>query len=89
MKNEIKYAHGGNVFKNEDTQVTYFVEQRPDGVWTIFSEGPQWSRRDEYEYGFASESDAIDIAKIEAGITHEEDPEAYFFRKTEYAKGGK
>lgn len=88
MKNEIKYAHGGNVFKNEDTQVTYFVEQRPDGVWTIFSEGPQWSRRDEYEYGFASESDAIDIAKIEAGITHEEDPEAYFFRKTEYAKGG-
>jgi hypothetical protein len=88
MKNEIKYAHGGNVFKNEDTQVTYFVEQHPDGVWTIFSEGPQWSRRDEYEYGFASESDAIDIAKIEAGITHEEDPEAYFFRKTEYAKGG-
>lgn len=88
MKNEIRYAHGGNVFKNKETDVTYFVEQRPNGVWTIYSEGPQWSRREEYEYGFASESDAIDIAKIEAGITIEEDPEAYFFRRTEYAKGG-
>lgn len=88
MKNEIRYAHGGNVFKNKETNVTYFVEQRPDGVWTIYSEGPQWSRREEYVYGFASESDAIDIAKLEAGITHEEDPEAYFFRRTEFATGG-
>ena len=88
MKNEIRYANGGNVFKNKETNVTYFVEQRPDGVWTIYSEGPQWSRREEYVYGFASESDAIDIAKLEAGITHEEDPEAYFFRRTEYATGG-
>lgn len=88
MKNQVKYTHGGNVFTNKETKVKYSVEQRPDGIWTIYSEGPQWSRRDEYEYGFASESDAIDIAKIEAGITNEEDPEGYFFRKTEWSTGG-
>lgn len=76
-------AKVNNVFKDQKTGVIYSVEQRPDGVWTIFSEGPQWSRRDEFKYGFRSEADAIDSAKFQAGITTEEDPEAYFFRETE------
>jgi hypothetical protein len=84
---EDKMATGGNVFKDERDGTTYFVEKRPDGIWTIFSEGPQWSRRDEYEYGFASEEDAIDIAKLHAGITTEDDPEAYFM-STQYGDGG-
>ena len=84
---EGKMATGGNVFKDDRDGTTYFVEKRPDGIWTIFSEGPQWSRRDEYQYGFASEEDAIDIAKLHAGITTEDDPEAYFMR-TQYGNGG-
>jgi hypothetical protein len=96
MKNEIRYSQGGGteslVFKNDNPksqwyETTFFVEQMPNGVWSIYSENPKWEKRLEYEYGFASKEDAIDIAKINAGVMNEDDPESYFMSR-EFADGG-
>lgn len=96
MKNEIKYSQGGEteglVFKNENPRsnwfgTTFYVEQMPNGIWSIYSENPKWEKRLEYEYGFASKEDAIDIAKINADIIKEDDPESYFMSR-EFGDGG-
>ena len=96
MKNEIKYSQGGEteglVFKNENPKsnwfgTTFYVEQMPNGIWSIYSENPKWEKRLEYEYGFASKEDAIDIAKINADIIKEDDPESYFMSR-EFGDGG-
>lgn len=96
MENEIRYSQGGGteslVFKNESPRsnwfaTTFYVEQMPNGIWSIYSENPKWEKRLEYEYGFASKEDAIDIAKINADIIKENDPESYFMSR-EYGDGG-
>jgi len=96
MKNEIIYSKGGEteslVFKNENPNDSYFgttfyVEQMPNGIWSIYSENPKWKKRLEYEYGFASKEDAIDIAKINADIMNEDEPESYFMSR-EFGDGG-
>jgi hypothetical protein len=96
MKNEIRYSKGGGteslVFKNENPKsnwfgTTFYVEQMPNGIWSIYSENPKWEKRLEYEYGFASKEDAIDIAKINAGVMNEDDPESYYMSR-EFAIGG-
>jgi hypothetical protein len=96
MENEIRYSQGGEteglVFKNENPNdqyfgTTFYVEQMPNGIWSIYSENPKWEKRLEYEYGFASKEDAIDIAKINADIMNEDDPESYFMSR-EFGDGG-
>ena len=52
-------------------------------MWTIFSESPNWERRNEYPSGFASKEDAISIAKLDAGIEKEIDPEGAFMWENE------
>jgi hypothetical protein len=64
-------------FKDEEDAV-YSVEQDSNGKWTIFSESPDWKRRNEYPSGFATKEDAIMIAKLDAGIETETDPEEAF-----------
>lgn len=70
------------VFKDKKYDITYSVEQRPDGRWTIYAESPNFKKNDQYApSGLASKEDAIDLAKLSAGITKEEDPEALFMQK--------
>lgn len=83
-----KFSHGGNIFKNEKTNITYMVEQRPDGRWTVYSESENWEKTDDYApSGLASKEDAISLAKLSAGLTKEDDPEEYFM-SNEFGLGG-
>ena len=76
------------IFKSKKYDITYSVEQRPDGRWTVFAESPNFEKNDQYApSGLASKEDAIDLAKLSAGITKEEDPEKVFLA-TEFADGG-
>jgi hypothetical protein len=70
-------------FTNKEDGSVYTVEQDEKGVWTIFSESPNWERRNEYPSGFASKEDAISIAKLDAGIEKEIDPEGAFMWENE------
>jgi hypothetical protein len=75
------------VFKDKKYDITYSVEQRPDGRWTVYAESPNFKKNDQYApSGLASKEDAIDLAKLSAGITKEEDPEALFMQKNEGIK---
>lgn len=77
------------VFKSNKYEITYSVEQRPDGRWTVYAESPNFEKNDQYApSGLASKEDAIDLAKLSAGVTKEEDPEAIFMSK-EFEDGGK
>ena len=67
-------------FTNTEDGSVYTVEQDSKGVWTVFSESPNWERRNEYEYGLASKEDAILMAKLESGNKKEVDPEGAFMR---------
>jgi hypothetical protein len=70
-------------FTDKEDGAVYTVEQDEKGVWTIFSESPNWERRNEYPSGFASKEDAISIAKLDAGIEKEIDPEGAFMWENE------
>jgi hypothetical protein len=70
-------------FINTEYGITYTVEQDEKGIWTVFSESKNWERRNEYPSGFASKEDAISIAKLEAGVEKEVDPEGAFMREQE------
>lgn len=67
---------------NEDGSI-YTVEKDDKGFWTVFSESKDWAKRNEYPSGFASKEDAISIAKLEAGVEKEVDPEGAFMREQE------
>ena len=84
------YAGGGELsFKDEDNNILYTIEQDSKGIWTIFSVSDDWEKRNEYPSGFESKEDAIMVAKLEAGIEKEDDPEEWFMNKFDkYATGG-
>jgi hypothetical protein len=76
-------------FKDKENDVLYTVEKDENGKWTVFSVSPKWNKRNEYPYAFTSKEDAIMIAKLDAGIEKEEDPEKKFMNKFDkYAEGG-
>lgn len=84
-----KFKDGGNIFVNKKYNITYSVEQRPDGRWTVYAESPNFEKNDQYApVGLASKEDAIDLAMLSAGIKKEADPESYFMRR-EFKHGGK
>lgn len=76
-------------FTDKEDGAVYTVEKDDKGVWTVFSKSSQWAKRNEYPSGFASKEDAVSIAKLEAGIEKEEDPEGKFMNKFDkFEKGG-
>lgn len=76
-------------FKDKINDVLYTVEKDEKGKWTVFSVSPKWEKRNEYPSAFTSKEDAIMIAKLDAGITKETDPEGQFMRnKDNFEKGG-
>lgn len=76
-------------FKDEENDVFYTVEQDENGKWTVYSVSPKWNKRNEYPSAFTSKEDAIMIAKLDAGIEKEEDPEKKFMNKFDkFAEGG-
>ena len=83
-----KFENGGNVYVDKKYNITYSVEQRPDGRWTVYAESPNFEKNDQYApSGLASKEDAIDLAMLSAGVRKEEDPESYFMRR-EFKNGG-
>ena len=83
-----KFENGGNVYLDKNYNITYSVEQRPDGRWTVYAESPNFEKNDQYApSGLASKEDAIDLAMLSAGVRKEEDPESYFMRR-EFKNGG-
>ena len=83
-----KFKDGGNVYIDKKYNITYSVEQRPDGRWTVYAESPNFEKNDQYApSGLASKEDAIDLAMLSAGVRKEEDPESYFMRR-EFKNGG-
>lgn len=62
---------GGEVYTDEDG-IKYYVGQKENGVWTVFSDfETKWKKRDEFEGGLSSKEDAIHIAKVMAGLISE------------------
>lgn len=88
---KLKYATGGEVgemvFKNEKYHITYEVKSSPTkkGVWVVIETSPDW--KESFSYSFTSKKDAMNYAKISAGVKNENDPEKDFMQD-EYAQGG-
>jgi len=77
------------VFVDQKNNITYRVAKRPDGRWTVYADSAYFQNSDQYApSGLASREDAIDLAKLSAGIKNENDPEAYFMND-EFKYGGK
>jgi len=87
---------GGNVYVDvQNNDIVYSIGKNEQGIWTIFSECKgEWDKRDEFPEGFASEEDAILVAKGISGITPEfedggniENSEALeFFKSLDYSR---
>jgi hypothetical protein len=86
---ENNYADGGVILSLKDKKydITYTVRKSPtrDDRWEVVSSSPNWKKDDVLE--FVSKEDAINNAKLSAGVLKENDPEAYFMRN-EFADGG-
>lgn len=72
------YAKGGTLDNDyvilhsllyKDEKLT--VDKNEKGKWTIYSEHPDWEKRDEFPDGFVSKDDALLVAKGMAGYTKE------------------
>jgi ppGpp synthetase/RelA/SpoT-type nucleotidyltranferase len=81
------FDKGGLVFTDKADGTMYSVEQNSKGQWTVFSQGPRWKKRDEFESGLASKEDAVMLAKVMANVTDEFSPETNV-PSYKYAGGG-
>jgi hypothetical protein len=85
-----KFSGGGTAsktFKHKQYNITYQVKpsMTKKSSWEVVESSPNW--KENQTFYFVSESDAINYAKLNAGIKTEEDSEARFMRN-QYSKGG-
>lgn len=73
-------------FVDEKNQITYTVKPKGER-WVVVESSPKWEKPSELT--FISKEDALNYAKIGAGLRKENDPEAEFLRRTEeFGNGG-
>jgi len=78
-----------HTFKDKKFDITYTVRKSPtrSDRWEIVSSSPNWQSDDIEMY--VSEEDALEIAKIKAGIKKEDDPEAFYMGNIDkFSDGG-
>ena len=68
------FAKGGITYTDKRDGAVYTTGKNDRGEWTVYSESPNWAKRDEFENGLESEEDAIMLAKQMSGIEVEREP---------------